>query len=148
MDHVFLTERSADKSLDTVVSREITLRAAEVRRQEIFLFSITYRHALGTTQPPLQWASALFPGGKAVGAWCWPVPCSAKVKNEWSYTSSPPYTFMTWAGTTFTFMGALSVPDRRQDDRTNLYRLLCDVLVLLYSNLSVTFLLVIFIRRS
>ena len=26
-------------------------------------------------------------------------PPSAEVKNEWSYTSIPPYTFMAWAGT-------------------------------------------------
>ena len=64
----FLTERSEGKSLDTVVNRETTLRTAKVHGQETFLFSKTYRHALGITQLPLQWAPALFPGAKAVGA--------------------------------------------------------------------------------
>jgi hypothetical protein len=32
-----------------------------------------------------------FPGSKAAGAWSWPSPRSnAEVKNEWSYTSTPP----------------------------------------------------------
>jgi len=39
-------------------------------------------------------------------------------------------------------------PVSGQGDRTSLYRLLYDVLLRLFSNLSVTFLLVMFIRRS
>ena len=42
------------------------------------------RPALGPIQPPIQWVSELFRGGKAVGAWY-----SAEVKAEWSCTSSP-----------------------------------------------------------
>ena len=30
------------------------------------------RPALGSTQPPKQWAQGLFPGGKVAGAWSWP----------------------------------------------------------------------------
>jgi hypothetical protein len=38
-----------------------------------------------------------FPGGKAAGAWSWPLtPSNAEVKNEWSYTSTPQYAFMPW----------------------------------------------------
>jgi hypothetical protein len=28
------------------------------------------RPSLGPIQPPIQWVQSLFPGGKAVGAWC------------------------------------------------------------------------------
>jgi hypothetical protein len=38
-----------------------------------------------------------FPGGKAAGAWSWPLtPSSAEVKNAWSYTSTPQYVSMAW----------------------------------------------------
>jgi len=31
-------------------------------------------HLFLTSQPPIQWVpGALFPGGKAVGAWSWPL---------------------------------------------------------------------------
>ena len=52
--------------------------------QKIFLFSKTSRRALGSTKPPVQWASKSYLGGKAAGA------ASAEVKNEWRYTSTPP----------------------------------------------------------
>jgi hypothetical protein len=35
--------------------------------QQTFLLSKTSRQALGPTQPPIQWASVLFPGNKAAG---------------------------------------------------------------------------------
>jgi hypothetical protein len=37
-----------------------------------------------------------FPGSKAAGAWSWPLPSIAEVKNAWSYTSTPQYVFMEW----------------------------------------------------
>jgi hypothetical protein len=68
----------------------------------IFLFTTTSRTALGPIQPPIQWvAGALSLGVK------WPgreadhsPPSSAEVKNAWSYTSTPPYTFMAWCSVT------------------------------------------------
>ena len=41
------------------------------------------RPALGPTQPPVQWAPGLLPGGKVVGGWRWPpTPSSAEVKER------------------------------------------------------------------
>jgi hypothetical protein len=37
--------------------------------------------------------SDYFLGGKAAGAWSWPLPSSAEVKNAWNYTSTPPIRF-------------------------------------------------------
>ena len=33
-------------------------------------FSTPVQTGSGPTQPPIQWVAALFPGYKAVGAWC------------------------------------------------------------------------------
>jgi hypothetical protein len=58
----------------------------------IFLFTTAPRMALGPTQPPMQWV----PGALSLGV-KWPghecdhsPPSNAKVKNAWSYTSTPP----------------------------------------------------------
>jgi len=45
----------------------------------------------------------LFPRGVSRAAEMWIEPLtqsSAKVKNKWSYSSTPPYAFMAWTGTT------------------------------------------------
>jgi len=63
-----------------------------------FLMSTASRPALGITLPLIQWVpGALSPGIKL------PMreanhspPSSAKAKNEWSYTFTPPYIFMAW----------------------------------------------------
>jgi hypothetical protein len=39
----------------------------------ILLFTTAHRTALGPTQPPIQWIPGFFPGGKAAGAWSWPL---------------------------------------------------------------------------
>jgi hypothetical protein len=58
----------------------------------IFLFTTTSRMALGPTQPPIQWV----PGVLSLGVMQLgheanhSPPSSAKVKNVWSYTSTPP----------------------------------------------------------
>jgi hypothetical protein len=50
------------------------------------------RPALGPTQPPIKWVpGALTPGVKQLGREVdHSPPSSAKVKSEWSYTSTPP----------------------------------------------------------
>jgi hypothetical protein len=59
----------------------------------IFLFATASRTALVPTQPPMQWV----PGVKRPGReGNYSSPSSAEVKNAWSYTSTPPYTFMVW----------------------------------------------------
>jgi hypothetical protein len=59
---------------------------------EIFLLTTTSRPTLGPTQPPIQWVTAALsvevkrPVCEADHS----PPSSAKVKNAWSYTSTPP----------------------------------------------------------
>jgi hypothetical protein len=57
---------------------------------EIFIFSATYRTALGPIQPPVQWvAEALAQGAKRMGREDdHSPPSSAEVKNAWSCTSN------------------------------------------------------------
>jgi hypothetical protein len=67
-------------------------------RLSIFLFTTASRTALGPTQPPIQWIrAALSLGVKRPGHEVdHSPPSSAKVKNAWSYTSTPQYVFMAW----------------------------------------------------
>jgi hypothetical protein len=64
----------------------------------IFLFTTMSRMALGPTQFPIPWV----PGALSLRV-MWlgheadhSPPSSAKVKNVWSYTSTPQYVFMAW----------------------------------------------------
>lgn len=60
-------------------------------QQETFLFSKAWRLVLGATQPHWLATKGSFPMGKGAGAWCYPSPGSAKVKNIRSYyLHSPP----------------------------------------------------------
>jgi hypothetical protein len=58
----------------------------------IFLFTTASRPVLGPTQPPIQWTpGALSVGVKRPGREAdHSPPSSVEVKNEWSYTSTPP----------------------------------------------------------
>jgi hypothetical protein len=53
----------------------------------------------GSLPPTLQYKGyqGLFPWGKAAGAWSWPPPSSAEVKNAWRYKSTPPIK-PSWSG--------------------------------------------------
>jgi hypothetical protein len=64
----------------------------------IFLFTTEFRPALGSTQPPLKWVpGALSLAVKRPGSGSDHSPPSrAEVKNAGSYTSTPPYVFVTW----------------------------------------------------
>jgi hypothetical protein len=62
----------------------------------IFLFSTSFRPALGPIQPPIQWEpGTLSPGVKRQGREADHLsPTSAEVKKMWIYTSNSPYAFM------------------------------------------------------
>jgi hypothetical protein len=63
----------------------------------IFIFTTASTTALGPTQP-IQWVpGALSLGVKRLDREAdHSPPSSAKVKNAWSYTSTPPYVFLVW----------------------------------------------------
>jgi hypothetical protein len=63
-------------------------------RVKIFHFFILFRPALGCTHPPIQWIQGdISPGGKAAGAWSWPI-TSAEVTKMWIFTSTSQYAFI------------------------------------------------------
>jgi hypothetical protein len=56
-------------------------------------FSVTSRRTLGPREPPVQWYRGSFPGAMRMGREVDQPPLSTtKLKNERSYTSTPPYT--------------------------------------------------------
>jgi hypothetical protein len=65
------------------------------RRLGIFLFTIVFRTALGSIQPPILWITgALSLGVKRPRREADHSPPSrAEVENAWSYTSTPQYVF-------------------------------------------------------
>jgi hypothetical protein len=90
--YVRLGSESRDSSV-CVVKRLRAIRAVFDFREGlvIFLIAIASRLAVGSTQPPIQWVSGVFPPGVK-----WPgreadhsPPSSAEVKNAWRYNSAP-----------------------------------------------------------
>jgi hypothetical protein len=71
-------------------------RSSNPSRVKNFHFSISYRPALGPTQPPIQWVPGeLSPGVKRQGREAdHSPPASAEFKKMWIYRSPPPYAFM------------------------------------------------------
>jgi hypothetical protein len=71
-------------------------------------FSLLHNFQTGSGVYPVfhSMVPGFFPGGKAAEARSY-VPLSnaeAVVKNEWSYTSTPLYAFVTWAGKTLIYI--------------------------------------------
>jgi hypothetical protein len=65
---------------------------------------------MGPTQPPFNVHRDCFPWVKRPGRHDdHSPPFSAEVKNEWSFTSTPPYTFMAWVGTDLRFLPTLII---------------------------------------
>ena len=69
---------------------------ADRQAQETFLFSKTSRPALGLTSPPIEWAPGALPAGlNWLGRQAdHSPPSNTDVKNEWSNTTTPVYTYM------------------------------------------------------
>ena len=97
-------------SRNSIAGRVITAWAASPgnsypgRRRRLFSSPKCRGSLLGPTQTPTQWKLGFqgsSPGAKSLshGVYHLP-PCRAEVKNEWSYTSIPIYTFMVCTGTT------------------------------------------------
>jgi hypothetical protein len=84
-----------------------------------FLFPLSFRPALGSTQPPIQWGPVLFsPKGKPSGTCSYhSSPASAEVKKMWIYTSTPTYAFIclisSSTGTILTLQSVWILDNRR-----------------------------------
>ena len=91
-----------------MISAEVKVGiSAKTVRDKLFLSSKVSVPALGHTQPAIQWLPASFFGSKADGEVRQSPPSAssiADVKNEWSYTSSPLYTFLACTGTTLSLI--------------------------------------------
>jgi hypothetical protein len=72
------------------------LSGFDSRQRKILMFSTASRPTLGPSQPPIQCVTgAISPGVMRSGREAdHSPPCSAEVKNTWTYTSTPPYVFM------------------------------------------------------
>jgi hypothetical protein len=93
--------KSHDSSVGIALGYGLNDRGSRVRFPAglgIFLFTTASRTALGPTQFPIQWILGVLslgvkrPGRETDHS----PPCSAEVKNAWSYTPTPQYIFMAW----------------------------------------------------
>jgi hypothetical protein len=74
-------------------------------RGKNFHFSKASSPALGPTQPHIQWVPEFFPDAEGPERDIdQSPPSSAEVKNDWNYTSAPPYVFTAWTGTTLLYL--------------------------------------------
>jgi hypothetical protein len=73
----------------------VRVRSSSPGRIKNFLFSMSSRSALGSTQPLIQWVPGAFSPGERPGREAYhSPPASAVVKIMWIYTFTPPYAFM------------------------------------------------------
>jgi hypothetical protein len=88
------TNRSRGGSVGIVIMLRVIDRGSILGRYgDFLLFATASRLTLWPTQPPIQWVPRLkLPELKAYHK----SPSSTKVKNAWSYTSTPQYVFMAW----------------------------------------------------
>jgi hypothetical protein len=71
---------------------------ARVRFPAVQDFSFLHSVQTGSGTQPASYpmgTGGSFPGGKAAGAWSWPLTSiQCRGQDRWSYTSTPPYVFM------------------------------------------------------
>jgi hypothetical protein len=85
--------RSPESSASTVTRLRAGRPGFDSRkRQEFFLFATVSRPAHTRWVPRVQSSEVMRPGCEADHS----PPSSTEVKNEWSYTSTPHYAFLTW----------------------------------------------------
>jgi len=102
--------------------------------QEIFLFAETSGIVADPTQPPIQFVQR-WPRREADNL----LPSSAKVKNEWMHTSTPPRLFTVWAGHVLNKASATIVTGRRIFSTSHLWVCVCVWLCIVYVSFSVWF---------
>jgi hypothetical protein len=86
--------QSHDSAVGITIANELDdggVRVLSPGRVKSFLFSVSSKLALESTQPPIQWVPVdLSPGVKRLGREAdQSLPTSVKVKKTWNYTSTP-----------------------------------------------------------